>query len=93
MENAVATNEAVKVLEGRWLAFITTIALFFGGWWIQNQYDAILKTQQQLNEYTRYVDDKYVQKEYMTSVDRRLDRIENKIDELRNDKSATARGH
>lgn len=70
-------------LEGRWVAFITAVALFFAGWWIQTERDAVLKTQQQLDEYTRYVDDKYVQKDYMEQVDKRLDRIENKIDELK----------
>lgn len=69
-------------LESRWIAFITAVALMFGGWWLQNQYDTILRIQQQQAEFMRYVDDKYVQKDTFVIVVERLDRIENKIDSI-----------
>ncbi len=84
-------TEVANKLEGRWLAFVTSIALFFGGWWIQNQYEAVMKTQQQLSEYAHYVDDKYVQKDYMGVIIDRLDRIETKVDELKSAEKAKTR--
>ena len=75
-------GSSVTKLESRWIAFITAIALFFGGWWLQNQYDTVLRLQQQQTDFMRHVDDKYVQKDYLSLVEMRLSRIETKIDNL-----------
>jgi cell division protein FtsB len=80
-ENGNGSN--VTKLESRWIAFITAIALLFGGWWLQNQYDTVLRLQQQQTDFMRHVDDKYVQKDYLETVTSRLERIEDKIDDLR----------
>mgnify|MGYP000932967695 FL=1 len=79
----------VTKLESRWIAFITAVALLFGGWWLQNQYDTVLRLQQQQTDFMRHVDDKYVQKDTLVIVSDRLDRIENKIDALRDKDNKT----
>lgn len=75
----------VSKMEARWVAFITAIALFFGGWWLQNQYTTTLKVQEELGEFMRFVDDHYVEKDYLTTVTTRLDRIDQKLEALRAD--------
>ena len=72
----------VSKLESRWIAFITAIALFFGGWWLQNQYITTLKVQEELGEFMRLADDRYVEKDYLKTVTDRLERIEEKIDTI-----------
>ena len=79
----------VTKLESRWIAFITAVALLFGGWWLQNQYDTVLRLQKQQTAFMRHVDDKYVQKDTLVIVSDRLDRIENKIDALRDKDNKT----
>jgi hypothetical protein len=69
-------------MEGRWLAFLTAIALAFGGIWLQNQYDTTLRLQEQLNDLMKHIDDGYVRKDYFSRVEDRLDRIETKIDNI-----------
>ena len=69
----------VTKLESRWVAFLTAVALLFGGWWLQNQYDTVLRLQTQLNEYMRHVDSSYVQKDYLSNVTGQLDRIDNSV--------------
>lgn len=78
------TNDSpVSKLESRWIAVLTAIALFFGGWWLQNMYETTMRIQQQMSEFMRHVDDRYVQKDYLSTVENRLNRIEGKIDDLR----------
>ena len=72
----------VGKLESRWIAFITAIALFFGGWWLQNQYTTTLKVQEELGEFMRFADERYVEKDYLKIVTDRLERIEEKIDTI-----------
>ena len=72
----------VGKLESRWIAFITAIALFFGGWWLQNQYTTTLRVQEELGEFMRFADERYVEKDYLKTVTDRLERIEEKIDAL-----------
>lgn len=69
-------------LEGRWIAFVTAVALFFGGWWLQNQYTTTLRLQQSLNDFIQRVDDKYVEKDYLAVIDGRLARIEARMEAL-----------
>lgn len=69
-------------LEGRWIAFITAIALFFGGWWLQNQYQMTLRLQTELSAFYQRVDDKYVEKDYLAVIAARLSRIEQSLDAL-----------
>ena len=73
-------------LEQRWIAALTAIALLFGGWWLQNQYDTMLRVQEQLSEFSRHVDNAYVRKDYLQLVENRLGRIEDKIDDIRDAK-------
>ena len=69
-------------LEGRWMAFLTAVALFFGGWWLQNQYQMTLRLQTDLNAFYQRVDDKYVEKDYFTVIATRLARIEASLDAI-----------
>jgi cell division protein FtsL len=78
-------RENVTKMESRWVAFLTAIALAFGGIWLQNQYDATLRLQQQMADFMRHVDDKYVQKDFLQTVTERLGRIENKVDDIANE--------
>lgn len=65
---------------------ISGIALTLGGIWLQNQYTALLKVQEQQTEFTRFVDAEYVDKKYLDRVlnetERRLGSIEGKLDSL-----------
>jgi hypothetical protein len=79
------TPPAVTRLESRWVAFITAVALAFGGIWLQNQFAATLRLQEQMAEFMRHVDDKYVQKDFLNTVTERLGRIENKVDDIADD--------
>ena len=79
----------VSTLESRWIAFITAIALFFGGWWLQNQYMTTLRVQKELGEFMRFADVRYVEKDYLKTITDRLDRIEQKIDALMHDQRRT----
>ena len=81
------TTSGTSKLEARWMAFITAIALFFGGWWLQNQYMTTLRVQQELGEFMRFADDRYVEKDYLNMVTDRLERIEEKIDALMHDQA------
>jgi hypothetical protein len=79
-------GSSVTKLESRWIAFVTAVALLLGGWWLQNQYDTMLRIQQQLADFQRHVDDGYVRKDYLATVEARLGRIEDKLDALRDEK-------
>ena len=37
---------------------ITAVALFFGGWWLQNQYTTTLRVQEELGEFMRFADER-----------------------------------
>ena len=77
----------IRNFESRWIAFITAIALFFGGWWLQNQYTTTLRVQEDLGEFMRFADERYVEKDYLKTVTDRLERIEEKIDALASDRT------
>jgi hypothetical protein len=81
----------ISKMEGRWVAFLTTIALAFGGIWLQNQYETTLRLQEQVADFMQHVDAGYVRKDYLTTVESRLVRIEDKLDDLR-DKSVMGPG-
>ena len=81
----------VSKLESRWIAFITAIALFFGGWWLQNQYTATLRVQEELGEFMRFADERYVEKDYLKIVTDRLERIEEKIDAIASNRAREPR--
>ena len=91
MANGNEGNNVSK-LESRWIAFITAVALLFGGWWLQNQYDTMLRIQQQLADFQCHVDDGYVRKDYLGTVEGRLGRIEDKLDALRDEKRIAPQG-
>jgi cell division protein FtsB len=78
-------DQAVNRMEGRWIAFLTAIALAFGGIWLQNQYEATLRLQEDVSNFMRHVDDKYVQKDYLDTLVDRLRRIEDKLDDVRDE--------
>jgi hypothetical protein len=75
-------SAAVTKLEQRAWATVVGIVLLLGGWWLQNQYDTVLRLQQQVEQYMRFVDDKYVQKDYLDIIVDRLERIEGKLDNV-----------
>ena len=75
-------EDRTSKMESRWVAFLTAVALTFGGIWLQNQYDATLRLQEQMAAFMRHVDDKYVQKDYMETIASRLSRMEDKLDDL-----------
>ena len=81
----------VGKLESRWIAFITAIALFFGGWWLQNQYTTTLRVQEELGEFMRFADERYVEKDYLKTVTDRLERIEEKIDAIASNRARETR--
>lgn len=77
-----SNGNGVSKLEGRWVAFLTAIALMFGGWWLQNQYETILRVQAQMTSFQQHVDEGYVRKEYLQTIAERVRRNEEKIDKL-----------
>ena len=91
MPNGTEGSNVTK-LESRWIAFVTAVALLLGGWWLQNQYDTMLRIQQQLADFQRHVDDGYVRKDYLGTVEGRLGRIEDKLDALRDEKRSAPLG-
>jgi hypothetical protein len=83
------TPPSVTRMESRWVAFLTAIALAFGGVWLQNQFAATLRLQEQMSEFMRHVDDKYVQKDFLNTVTDRLRRIEDKVDNIADEVKST----
>lgn len=77
-----SNGNGVGKLEGRWVAFLTAVALMFGGWWLQNQYETILRIQAHLTAFQQHVDDGYVRKEYLNTIAERVRRNEEKLDKL-----------
>ena len=73
-------NNTNNKLEQRMWSILITISLAFGGIWLQNQYATVQSLLEQLHEYQRFVDDKYVnQKSYDLNerlLDNRLNRLE-----------------
>ena len=74
------------VAERRLYALVVGVAMMFGGWWLQNQWNETQRLDDKINEFIRHVDTIYVDKEYLRVVTddqtRRLQRIENKLDNL-----------
>jgi hypothetical protein len=63
-------------VEQRMWSILITVALAFGGIWLQNQYATVQQMQEHLQEYMRFVDDKYVQqKQYELGTHIQDDRI------------------
>lgn len=81
-EDQTATKTELRL----WNVVIAA-CMALGGWWLQNQYDTTLRIAEQLADYQRFVDQQYVEKEFLQNingnVERRLDRIEQKIDALK----------
>jgi hypothetical protein len=76
------SSQTVSKMEQRMWSAIVGVALLLGGWWLQNQYDTTLRIHEELMAYMRHVDDKYVQKDYLETLEGRLNRIESKIDNI-----------
>ena len=91
MANGIEGGNATK-LDSRWVAFITSVSLLLVGWWLQSEYDTMLRMQQQLADFQRHVDDHYVRKDYLGTVEGRLERIEDKLDALRDEKRPARQG-
>ena len=75
--------DTASKLEQRAWALVVGLCMLLGGWWLQNQYNTTLRLQEQLTEYIRFADTKYVQKDYLGVITQRLERIEVKLDDLR----------
>lgn len=84
IKNMSEVSSNVSKMEQRMWSILISVALAFGGIWLQNQYSTTIALQQQLTEYMRFVDDKYVDLKLYQSLneglDSRLNRIEDKID-------------
>lgn len=80
-------DQTASKTELRLWNMVIAACMALGGWWLQNQYDTTLRIAEQLTEYQRFVDSQYVEKEFLDNisgnVERRLDRIEQKIDALK----------
>ena len=75
-----------SVAERRLYALVVGVAMLFGGWWLQNQWNETQRLDGKINEFVRHVDSIYVDKEFLQVVTeeqtRRLQRIENKLDNI-----------
>lgn len=80
------TSQAVTRTEQRMWGAVVSFCLLLSGWWLQNQHETAMRTQQQLADFQRYVEQRYVQKDYLETMNERLRRIEAKIDEMRDDR-------
>ena len=78
----MAEDTTVTKLEQRAWTAVLGVAALLGGWWLQNQYQTMMKIAEQHSEYIRYAASIYVQKDNMGLLLNRLDRIEQKIDRL-----------
>lgn len=74
----------ISKIEQRMWSILISVALAFGGIWLQNQYNTTIKLQEQLTEYMRFVDEKYLEaqsfREHAGALAERLNRIEDKLD-------------
>lgn len=90
-------NSPVTKLEQRiWLGALGicgAVVSLLAGWWMQNQYDTILRLQAQnaetvkaLQDFGKFVDQQYVEKEFLREVTaqqyRRFDQIDRKLDKV-----------
>jgi hypothetical protein len=79
-------SKGISVLEGRMWTIVMGVAMALGGVWLQNQYQTVLRVQEQMTEFARFVDAEYVDRKYLervqTDTERRLNSIEGKIDHL-----------
>lgn len=82
----VTNNNDSSIAERRLYALVVGVAMMFGGWWLQNQWNETQRLDGKINDFVRHVDQVYVDKEYLRAVTedqtRRLQRIENKLDDL-----------
>lgn len=81
----MSETSAVSRTEQRMWGAVVSFCLLLGGWWLQNQHETAMRTQQQLEEFVRYVSTTYVQKDYLETINDRLKRMEAKLDALRDD--------
>ena len=76
----------MSVLEKRMYAILLSLAMGLGAWWLQNQWEETQRIDTKLHDFSRHVDSQYVEKEFLQLVvnehTRRLERIENKLDDL-----------
>jgi len=83
----MADEQVASKTELRLWNIVIAACMALGGWWLQNQYDTTLRIAEELTDFQRYVDTQYVEKEFLSSIngnmERRLDRIEGKIDALK----------
>jgi hypothetical protein len=78
----MADESPVSKLEQRMWTGIVGVAMLLGGWWLQNQYQTMLRITEEHGEYVKYAASIYVHKDNMNYVVNRLDRIEQKIDNI-----------
>jgi hypothetical protein len=72
-----------KSLQERWIAFLTLIALSFGGIWLQNQWQATEKLEREMLEHMRYMNENFVTKDHLEAIVERINRNDGIIDKLR----------
>ena len=82
----MSESSTISKLEQRMWTVVIGLAMALGGIWLQNQYQTTLRLQDQLAAYMQFVDDKYIEvfqfEHHANVLDKRLDRIEDKLDRL-----------
>lgn len=66
--------------------FVFTVCMFLGSFWLYNQWQLAIKNQEQIVAITKYLDDRYVDKDLLKAVtddqNRRFYDIDKKIDSI-----------
>lgn len=65
------------------LGIMVSVIMGAGSWWLANQHEQLENVQRDLKTYAERVEDNYVKKDYFDLVMDRLDRIEEKVDDIR----------
>lgn len=72
------------------MAFVYTVCLLLGGFWMYNQWNVAIKTQDNMIDLTKFMNDRFVDKDllaaYVAQQNKRYDDIDNKLDRI-NDKT------
>jgi hypothetical protein len=83
------------ILDTRLWSAVIGVCMLLGGWWLQNQYNTLLGLQDQVREMLIFVDGKYVDKELLQAMskesEKRLDRIDNNLIEIKRQIDTLAR--
>jgi hypothetical protein len=65
------------------LGIMVSVSMGVGSWWLTNQHQQLENVQRDLKGYAERVEDNYVKRDYFELVMDRLNRIEEKVDDIR----------